>query len=164
MRQLRGTAEPEQMMQWLTDAGRRQQTWQRRVEQRAGIRDPRAEQLPDGRLRWRYDWTDGRRVWRFTTEDVAATKEAIEHVYHAALAGPRAVPVRWRLNERISVKPAGNGSDVTVRVLGRMTGASRVLHVLGHRDTATTARLADMARLQADQTASAIAAHFQDGT
>jgi len=80
------------MMQWLTDAGRRQQTWQRRVEPRAGIRDPRAEQLPDGRLRWRYDWTDGR------------------------------------------------------------------------RDTATTARLADMARLQADQTASAIAAHFQNGT
>lgn len=124
----------------------------------------RVEQLPDGQLRWRYDWTDGRRVWRFTTEDVAATEVAIEHVYHASLAGPRAVPVRWRMNERISVEPAANGTDVTVRVLGRMTGASRVLHVLGHRDTATTARLAEMARLHADQTASAIAAHFQDGT
>jgi hypothetical protein len=58
------------------------------------------------------------------------------------------------------VEPAVNGADVTVRALGRMEGPSRLLHLLGHRDTMTARRLAELARLQADQTGSAIAAYF----
>ncbi len=53
-----------------------------------------------------------------------------------------------------------NGTDITVRALGRMAGPSRLLHLLGHRDTTTAHRLTELARLQADQTAAAIAAVF----
>jgi hypothetical protein len=103
---------------------------------------------------------DGPRVWRFTSEAVALTGNTIELVHCGQLARPRAMPVRWVITERITVEPAGSGTDLTVRALGRMAGPSRLLHLLGHRDTMTARRLAEVARLQADQTASAIAAHF----
>jgi hypothetical protein len=70
------------------------------------------------------------------------------------------MPVRWVIAERITVEPAAHGTDLTVRTLGRMAGPSRLLHLLGYRDTMTARRLAELARLQADQKASAIAAHF----
>jgi hypothetical protein len=143
-----------------TDSGRLERQWRRLVEQRADIRDPRADRLPHGRLRYRYEWLDGRRVWRFTTEDVAVTENTIERVHRGQLASPRVMPVRWVITERICVEPAGTGTDITVRALGRMTGPSRLLHLLGYCDTMTARRLAELARLQADQTVSVIAAHF----
>jgi hypothetical protein len=160
VRRLRVTADTQRMMEWLTDSGRREREWRRRVEERADIRDPHADRLPDGGLRYRYEWLDGRRVWRFTVEDVAVTGNTIERFHRGQLAGRRAVPVRWVITERICVEPAVNGADVTVRALGRMEGPSRLLHLLGHRDTMTARRLAELARLQADQTGSAIAAYF----
>ncbi len=147
-------------MERLTDSGRREREWRRRVERREDIRDPRADRLPDGGLRCRYEWADGRRVWRFTTEDVAVTENTIERVHRGQLVRPRAVPVRWVITERILAEPAVNGTEITVRAVGRMAGPSRVLHLLGHRDTTTARRLTELARRQADQTASAIAAHF----
>jgi hypothetical protein len=160
MRQLRVTADAQQMMAWLTDSGPREREWRRRVEQRADIRDPHADRLPGGGLRCRYQWVDGPRMWRFTSEAVAGTGNTIELVQRGQLARPRAMPVRWVITERITVEPAGNGADLTVRALGRIAGPSRLLHLLGHRDTMTARRLAELVRLQADQTASAIAAHF----
>jgi hypothetical protein len=99
-------------------------------------------------------------VWRFTSEDVAVTENTIELVHRGQLARPRAIPVHWVITERITAEPAGNGTDLTVRALGRMAGPSRLLHLLGHRDTMTARRLAELTRLQANQTSSAIAAHF----
>jgi hypothetical protein len=148
------------MMEWLTDSGRREREWRRCVEQRADIRDTRADRLPHGGLRCRYEWADGRRVWRFRTEDVAVTGNTIELVHCGQLAWPRAMPVRWVISERICVESAGTGTDITVRALGRMEGPSRLLHLLGHRDTTTARRLAELTRLQADQTVSVTAAHF----
>jgi hypothetical protein len=82
-------------MAWLTDSGRREREWRRRAGQRADIGDPCADRLPDGGLRCRYEWADGHRVWRFTTEDVVITANTIERVYRGQLARPRAMPVRW---------------------------------------------------------------------
>jgi hypothetical protein len=160
IRQLRMTADAQRVMAWLTDAGRRERDWRRRVEQRADIRDAHADPLPGGGLRYRYEWLDGPRVWRFTSEAVAVTENTIELVHRGQLARPRTMPVRWVVTERITAEPAANGTDLTVRALGRMAGPSRLLHLLGYRDTMTARRLAELARLQADQTASAIAAHF----
>jgi hypothetical protein len=160
MRQLRVTADAQQMMAWLTDSGRREREWRRLVEQRADIRDPHADRQADGGLRYRYEWLDGRTVWRFTIEDVAVTGNTIERVHRGQLVRPRAMPVRWVITERISVEAAVHGTDITVRALGRMAGPSRLLHLLGHRDTMTADRLAELARLQADRTGSAIAAVF----
>jgi hypothetical protein len=71
------------------------------------------------------------------------------------------MPVRWVITESISVEPAVNGTDLTVRALGRMAGPSRLLQLLCHRDTMTAHRLAELARLQADQTAFVIAARLR---
>ncbi len=96
----------------------------------------------------------------FTTEDVAVTENMIERVHRGERARPRVMPVRWVINERISIEPAVNETDVTVRVLVRMAGLSRVLYLLGYRDTTTARRLTELARRQADLSTAAIAAHF----
>src|SRR5258708_2002760 len=70
------------------------------------------------------------------------------------------MPVGWVIHERTGIESAVEGTDITVRVLGRMAGLSRVLHLLGYRDTTTARRLTELAGLQADLTASAIAATF----
>ncbi len=111
MRQLRVTADAQRIMKWLADSGRREREWRRRVEQRVDIRDPRADRLPDGGLRCRYEWADGRRVWRFTTEDVAVTENTIERVHRGQLARPRAMPVRWVITERISESQSASRSS-----------------------------------------------------
>lgn len=160
VRQLRVPADAGQVMQRLTDSGRREREWRRQVEQREDIREPRVGHLPNRGLRCRYEWVHGRLVWRFTTEDVAVTENMIERVHRGELARPRVVPVRWIIHERITIEPAVNETGITVRVLGRMAGLSRVLYLLGYRDTATARRLTALARLQADLTTSAIAAHF----
>jgi len=67
------------------------------------ISDPRAGRLQDGGLRCRSEWVDGRRAWRFTTEDAAVTENTIVRVHRGQLARPRAVPVRWVITERILV-------------------------------------------------------------
>jgi hypothetical protein len=160
VRQLRVPADAAQVMGRLTDSGRREREWLRQVEQREDIREPRIGRLPNGGLRYRYEWVQGRLVWRFTTEDLAVTETTIERVHRGELARPRVLHVRWVLRERISVESAVNETGITVRVLGRMAGLSRVLHLLGYRDTAMARRLAELAGLQADRTASAVAAHF----
>jgi hypothetical protein len=160
MRQLRVPADVGQVMQRLTDSDRREREWQRRVEQREDIREPSADRLPHGGLRCRYEWVHGRLVWRFTTEDVAVTENMIERIHRGKLARPRVMPVRWIIHERITIEPAVNETGITVHMLGRMAGMSRVLHLLGYRDTATARRLTELARLQADLTTSVIAAHF----
>jgi len=157
---LRVTAEPGRMMQWLTDSRRPEQEWRRRLEQRADISDARADHLPDGRLRCGYELSDDRHVWRVTSEDVTVTENAIQRVHRAQLVRPPAIPVRWTITEHISVEPAENGTDFTVHAEGRMAGLSRLLHVLGYRDTTTADRLGELARLHADQIAAAVAGQF----
>jgi hypothetical protein len=85
VRQLRVPADAGQVMQRLTDSDRQEREWRRQVDQREDIREPRAGRLPNGGLRCRYEWVQGRLVWRFTTEDVAVTENMIERVH--ALAG-----------------------------------------------------------------------------
>jgi hypothetical protein len=160
VRQLRLPADAGQVRERLTDSDRREREWRRQVEQREDIREPHVGRLPNGRLRCRYEWVQGRLVWRFTTEDAAVTENMIERVHRGELARPRVMPVRWVISERISIETGINATCITVCVLGRMAGLSRVLHLLGYRDTATARRLAELARLQADLTTSAIAAHF----
>ena len=147
-------------MQRLTDSDRREREWRRQVEQREDIHQVRADRLANGGLRCRYEWVRGRLVWRFTTEDVAVTENMIERVHRGELARPRVVPVRWIIHECITMEPAVNETAITVRVLGRMAGLSRVLYLLGYRDTATAWKLTELARSQADLTAAATAAHF----
>ncbi len=55
VRQLRVTADAQRVMEWLSDSGRREREWRRRVEQREDIGDLRADRLPDGGLRCRYE-------------------------------------------------------------------------------------------------------------
>jgi hypothetical protein len=160
VRQLRVPAEAGQVRQRLTDSDRREREWRRQVDQREDICEPRADRLANGGLHYRYEWVQGRLVWRFTTEDVAVTENMIERVHRGDLARPRVIPVRWVINERISIEPAVNETDLTVRVLVRMAGLSRVLYRLGYRDTTTAGRLTELARRQADLTSAAIAAHF----
>jgi hypothetical protein len=160
VRQLRVPADAAQVMERLTDSGRREREWLRQVGQREDIREPRVGRLPNGGLQCRYEWVQGRLVWRFTAEDLAVTENTIERVHRGELARPRVMPVRWVIHECISIESAVKGTDITVRVLGRMAGLSRVLHLLGYRDTTTARRLTELAGLQADLTASAIAAHF----
>lgn len=105
MRHLRVTADVQQAMERLTDSARRERAWLRRVGLREGIREPRVDRLPDGRLRRRYEWAQGRRVWRLTTEDVAFTQTTIEVVHRMELAGPRLIPVRWVITEPLFAPP-----------------------------------------------------------
>jgi len=160
VRHLRVPADAGQVMERLTDSDRRAREWRRQVEQRDDIRGPRAGRLPNGGLRCRYEWVQGRLVWRFTTEDVAVSENMIERVHRGELARPRVMPVRWVISERISIESAVNETGITVRVMGRMAGLSRVLYLLGYRDTTTARQLTELARLQADLTTSALAAHF----
>jgi hypothetical protein len=84
VRQLRVTADAQRMIEWLTDSGRREPQWRRLAGHRADIRDPHADRLPGGGLRYRYEWVDGRRVWRFTIEDVAVSGNTIERAHRGA--------------------------------------------------------------------------------
>jgi hypothetical protein len=147
VRQLRVPADAAQVMGRLTDAGIREREWLRQAGQRADIREPRVGRLPDGGLRYRYEWVQGPLVWRFTAEDLAVTETMIERVHRGELARPRGLPVRWVIRERISVESAVHETGVTVRVLGRMAGLSRVLHLLGYRDTEMARRLTELAGL-----------------
>jgi hypothetical protein len=161
VRQLRVPAGGGQVRQRLTDSDRRERGWWRQADQREDICEPRAERLPDGGLRCRDEWVQGRLVSRFTTEDVAVTENMIERVHRGELARPRMMPVRWVISERISIEPAVNETGITVRVLVRMAGLSHVLYLLGYRDTTTARRLTELARLQAVLTSAVIAARFR---
>jgi hypothetical protein len=160
VRHLRVTADVQQVMERLTDSARRERAWLRRAGQREGLREPRVDRLPDGRLRRRYELALGRRVWRVTTEDVAMTETTIEVVHRGELAGPRLIPVRWVITERVSAEPAEHGTDITVHALSQMSGPRWVLHLLGYRDTITALWLTDQSCRHAEGTAAAIAALF----
>jgi hypothetical protein len=160
VRHLRVTADVQQVMERLTDSARREGAWLRRAALREGISELRVDRLPDGRLRRRYELAQGRRVWRFTSEDVAITETTIEVVHRVELAGPRLIPVRLVITERVSAEPAEHGTDISVLALGQVAGPWRVVNLLGYRDTITARWLMDQSRRDAEATAAAIAALF----
>ena len=161
VRHLRVPADARQVMERLTDSARRERAWLRRAGLREGIREPRVDRPPDGRLRRRYELEQGRRVWRLTSEDAAFTEAAIEVVHRMDLAGPRLLPVRFVITERVSAEPAADGTDISVLAQGQIAGPRRVLHLLGYRDMITAGRLTDQSRRHAEATAAAIAALFE---
>jgi len=102
----------------------------------------------------------GQVMERLTDSDRRAREWRRQVEHRGELARPRVMPVRWVISERISIESAVNETGITVRVMGRMAGLSRVLYLLGYRDTTTARQLTELARLQADLTTSALAAHF----
>src|SRR6266571_6733521 len=48
----------------------------------------------------------------------------------AVLAVRTRFPLRWELQQFATVEPAGEATDITVRVQGQMVGIGRVLHLL----------------------------------
>lgn len=160
-RQLRVPAEASQVMGWLTDSDRREREWLRQVEAQVDIDEPSVARLPNGGLRIDYVFLrPGELRQRHTTEDVAIQERRIGRVHRARLTGPRTISLRWELQQCITVEPAGEATDMTVRVRGQMAGMSRVLHLLGWRDTTTTRFLAEEASRGADSCVSAIIAQF----
>lgn len=146
-------------MEWLADPARREREWQRLVETREDVQQWSVSHLPNGGLRFDQVVTRGSLLLRHTTEDVATQEHRIDRAHRAQLDG-RAIPLRWVLNERVTVKSAGHGTDITVCVVGRLVGLSRLLHLLGYHDTATARWLADEASSRADFRAAGVTAHF----
>ncbi len=154
-------AEASQVMGWLTDAGRREREWLRQVKAREDIDEPSVARLPNGGLRFDYLFLRRGNVrQRHTTEDVAIQEHRIDRVHRARLTGPRAIPLRWELQQCVTVEPAGEATDITVRVQGQMAGISRVLHLLGWCDTTTARFLTEEASRGADSFVSAVVAQF----
>jgi hypothetical protein len=146
-------------MAWLTDPARREREWRRLVEARADVQQWSVSHLPNGGLRFDQVVTRGNLLLRHTTEDVAIQEHSIDRAHRAQLDG-RAIPLRWVLNERVTVESREDGTDITVRVRGRLAGMSRVLHLLGYRDTATARWLTEEASSRADFRVSGVTAHF----
>lgn len=145
VRQLRVPAEAPRVMQWLTDPDRREREWRRLVETREDIQQSGAGRLPDGGLRFDQVLRRGNLLLRHTTEDVVNQEHRIDRAHRAQLAGPRMMPLRWVMKERITVESLGDGTSLTVRVRGRLAGLGRALHLLGYRDTTTARRLTEEA-------------------
>jgi hypothetical protein len=164
-RHLRVLAEASRVMGWLTDPGRREREWLRQVEAQEDIDEPSVARLPNGGLRFDYLFLRRGNVrQRHTTEDVAIQEHRIDRVHRARLTGPRAIPLRWELQQCVTVEPAGEATDVTVRIRGQMAGISRVLHLLGWRDTTTARFLTGEASRGADSFVSAVAAQFTESS
>jgi hypothetical protein len=160
-RQLRVPAEASQVMRWLTDSDRREREWLRQVETHEEIDETSVARLPNGGLRFDYLFLrQGNVRQRHTTQDVAIQEHRIDRVHRARLIGPRAIPIRWELQQCITVEPAGDATGITVRVRGQMAGISRVLHLLGWRDTTTARFLTEEASRGADSCVSAVLAQF----
>jgi len=64
------------------------------------------------------------------------------------------------MQERVTVESLGDETSVTVHVRGRPVGLSRVLHLLGYRDTMMARHLEGEAARRADFRARGVAAHF----
>jgi hypothetical protein len=160
VRQLEVPAERPRVMEWLTDADRREREWQRLIEAREDIQQSSIGRLPNGGLRFDQVVRQGNRQLRHTTEDVAVQEHRIDRAHRAHLAGPRMMPLRWVMKERVTVETLADGTNITVRVWGRLTGMGRVLHLLGYRDTTTARWLTEEASRRADFRISGVAAHF----
>jgi hypothetical protein len=147
-------------MEWLTDPDRREREWRRLVEAREDIQQSSVGRLPNGGLRFEQVLRRGNLLMRHTTEDAAIRERRIDRTHRAELAGPRMLPLRWVMKERITVESLADGTGITVRVWGRLAGTSRVLHLLGYRDTATARQLTEEASRRADFRVCGVAAHF----
>ncbi len=82
----------------------------------------------------------------------------------AVLAVRTRFPLRWELQQFATVEPAGEATDITVRVQGQMVGIGRVLHLLGWRDTTTARFLTGEASRGADSFVSAVTAQFTESS
>ncbi len=163
VRRLRVPAEDSQVIAWLTDSDRREREWLRQVEAQEHIDEPSVARLPNGGLRFEYLWfRRGNVRQRYISEDVAIQEYRVDRVHRAFLTGPRlsTIPLRWELQECVTVEQAGEATDITVRVQGEMVGIGRVLHLLGWRDTRTARFLTGEASRGADSCVSAVAAQF----
>jgi len=147
-------------MGWLIDPDRREREWRQRVEAEENVQQHSVRRLPDGGLRFDLVLRRGNRLLHLTTEDVGIQGYGIDRAHHAQLSGPRVMPARWVMNERITVESLGDQTDVVVRVWGRMVGMGRVLHLLGYGDTTTARTLTEEASRRADFRVSGLAAHF----
>lgn len=147
-------------MRWLTDPDRRKREWQRLVGAREDVQQSSASRLPNGGLLFDQVARRGNLQLRHTTEDVAIQEYRIDRAHRSQLAGPRRMPVRWVMNERVMVEKLAGGTNITVHVQGRMAGMGRVLHLLGYRDTTTTRLLTEEASSRADFRIAGVAAHF----
>ena len=119
--------------------------------------------MPNGGLRFDQVVLQGNRLLRHTTEDVAIVEDRIDraHRAHVEFARSRAlIPFRWVMQERVTVESLGDETSVTVRVRGRPVGLSRVLHLLGYRDTMIARHLEGEAARRTDFRARGVAAHF----
>jgi hypothetical protein len=160
-RQLRVPAEASQVMAWLTDPDRREREWLRQVGAQGDIDQTTVAHLPNGGLRFDYALLRRGNVrQRHTSEDVAIQEHRIDRVHRARLTGPRAIPLRWELQQCVTVETAEEAADITVRVRGQMVGIGRVLHLLGWRDTMTARFLTEEASRGADSFVSAVVAQF----
>jgi hypothetical protein len=117
--------------------------------------------LPNGGLCFDYLFLRRGNVrQRHTSEDVVIQEHRIDRVHRGRLSGPCAISLRWELQEFAAVEPAGEATEVTVRVQGQLAGIGRVLHLLGWRDTTTVRFLTEEASRSADSFVSAVAAQF----
>jgi len=160
VRQLRVPAEAGRVMEWLTDSGRRERDWRRLVEANEDVQQPGVGRLPNGGLRFDQVLMRGNLLLHLTTEDVAIQRRRIDRSHRAQLAGPRVIPARWVMKERVTVESLGDGTNITVRVWGRMVGLSRVFHLFGYRDTTTARQLTEEGSHRADFRVCGVAAHF----
>jgi hypothetical protein len=150
-------------MGWLTDPSRREQEWRRLVEADGSVEQSSASRLANGGVRFDQVVRHGNRLLRHTTEDVAILDDRIDRVHRAHVEFARSrtlIPLRWVMHERVTVESLGDETSVTVRVRGRPVGLSRVLHLLGYRDTMMARHLEGEAARRADFRACGVAAYF----
>jgi hypothetical protein len=149
---VRVPADARSLMAWLTDADRRAADWLGRVEhaRHEHVGEPRVTTLPNGGLRFDHAHQQGNRVTRYRVDDVAVGHGKIDRVHRMLQRGPRTMSVRWVMRERITVESEPDGSSVTVRLRGRLTGVRLVAHLFGAQDTATARALAKDAAYRAD--------------
>jgi hypothetical protein len=163
LRQVRVPADSGRVMGWLTDPDRREREWRRLVEAEDSVQQSSVGRLPNGGLRFDQVVLQGSRLLRHTTEDVAILEDQIDRVHcaHVEFARSRTlIPLRWVMQERVTVESLGDETSVTVRVRGQPAGLSRVLHLLGYRDTTMARHLEEEAARRADFRARGIAAEF----
>lgn len=153
-------AQARLVMDWLTDTERRARDWQRRVAEYPDVHQHTVSRTPNGGLRIDQLATRGNLTGRYRTEDVAIAHNRIDLIHRAHMTAPRMPSSRWVLRESVTVEPAPDGSTMTVRIQGRLTGLYGVLHLLGYHDTATARALTDEASRRADFRVREVEARF----
>src|SRR5258708_30183383 len=121
LRQVRVRADSRGVMGWLTDPDRREREWRRLVEAEDSVQQSSVGRLPNGGLRFDQVVLQGNRLLRHTTEDVAILEDRIDcaHRAHVEFARSRTlIPLRWVMQERVTVESLGDETSVTVRVRG----------------------------------------------